>query len=172
MPTNDDLHCAVFSMPRERYLAERRSMMSPDGFLALIAGTAPSLDLRNAAVAERPVGFAGEHGYFRRSHGPGWALVGDAGYFKDPVTAHGITDALRDAQLLSIAILERTDAALARYQAARDAISAELFAITDEIAAFDWSLAEVKELHVRLNAALKREQAWMAEAFADRAAAA
>jgi hypothetical protein len=88
------------------------------------------------------------------------------------VTAHGITDALRDAQLLSIAILEGTDAALARYQAARDAISAELFAITDEIAAFDWSLAEVKELHVRLNAALKREQAWMAEAFADRAVAA
>ena len=33
--------------------------------------------------------------------GPGWALVGDAGYFKDPITTHGITDALRDAELLA-----------------------------------------------------------------------
>ena len=33
--------------------------------------------------------------YFRRSAGPGWALAGDAGHFKDPVTAQGIRDALR-----------------------------------------------------------------------------
>jgi 2-polyprenyl-6-methoxyphenol hydroxylase-like FAD-dependent oxidoreductase len=33
--------------------------------------------------------------YFRRSTGPGWALAGDAGHFKDPVTAQGIRDALR-----------------------------------------------------------------------------
>ena len=38
--------------------------------------------------------------------GPGWALVGDAGYFKDPITTHGITDALRDAELLADAILD------------------------------------------------------------------
>jgi hypothetical protein len=37
----------------------------------------------------------------RRATGPGWALVGDAGYFKDPLTAHGITDALRDAEFLT-----------------------------------------------------------------------
>ena len=35
----------------------------------------------------------------RKAFGGGWALVGDARYFKDPVTAHGITDALRDAEL-------------------------------------------------------------------------
>ncbi|HYI36668.1 MAG TPA: NAD(P)/FAD-dependent oxidoreductase [Thermoleophilaceae bacterium] len=38
--------------------------------------------------------------YFRRSHGPGWALAGDAGHFKDPVTAQGIRDALRFGRLL------------------------------------------------------------------------
>ena len=172
MPTNASLHCAIVSMPRRRYLAARRGATSSEGLVALAAEAAPELDLRQARLAERPLGFAGEHGYVRQSHGPGWALVGDASYFKDPVTAHGITDALRDAALLSIAILAGTDAALARYQAKRDAMSAELFSITDEIAAFDWTLPEVRELHLRLNAALKREQAWMAEAFDNRAAAA
>ena len=44
-------------------------------------------------------------GYLRRSWGNGWALVGDAGYFKDPITTHGMTDALRDAELLANAVL-------------------------------------------------------------------
>lgn len=57
-------------------------------------------------------------GFFRRAWGPGWALVGDAGYFKDPLTAHGITDALRDAELLARAILAGGDEALASYQTA------------------------------------------------------
>src|SRR3954452_21676632 len=38
--------------------------------------------------------------YFRRSSGPGWALAGDAGHFKDPVTAQGIRDALRFGRVL------------------------------------------------------------------------
>ncbi|HXM54343.1 MAG TPA: NAD(P)/FAD-dependent oxidoreductase [Candidatus Dormibacteraeota bacterium] len=42
--------------------------------------------------------------FFRRSQGPGWALVGDAGYHRDPILAQGITDAFRDAELLSAAI--------------------------------------------------------------------
>ena len=41
------------------------------------------------------------------ARGPGWALVGDAGSFKDPLTAHGITDALRDAELLARAARRR-----------------------------------------------------------------
>src|SRR5919202_7096005 len=50
--------------------------------------------------------FPGTPGYIRSCGGPGWALVGDAGYYKDPITAHGITDALRDAELLARAILD------------------------------------------------------------------
>lgn len=42
--------------------------------------------------------------YFRRSAGPGWALVGDAGHFKDPVTAQGIRDAVRFGRLLGEAV--------------------------------------------------------------------
>jgi flavin-dependent dehydrogenase len=174
MPTNGGLHCAVVSMPRDRFMSDRRTATSPDGLRALLSESAPELagEFARVRLAERPVGFAGEHGYIRRSHGPGWALVGDAAYFKDPVTAHGITAALRDAELLANAILQGNDAALARYQATRDAIAAELFAVTDEIAGFDWSLQQIKDLHTRLNTALKREQAWMALTFAGHAAAA
>ena len=37
-------------------------------------------------------GWGGIPGFVRQSSGPGWALIGDAAYFKDPITAHGITD--------------------------------------------------------------------------------
>ena len=40
----------------------------------------------------------------RRAHGPGWALVGDAGYHRDPITGHGLSDAYRDAELLADAL--------------------------------------------------------------------
>jgi len=49
-------------------------------------------------------GSAGLAGFFRRPYGFGWALVGDAGYHKNPITARGITDAFRDAELLAGAI--------------------------------------------------------------------
>lgn len=47
--------------------------------------------------------------YFRHSHGPGWALAGDAGHFKDPVTAQGIRDALRFGRLLGESVAPHLD---------------------------------------------------------------
>jgi len=87
----------------------------------------------------------------RRSWGPGWALVGDAGYFKDPLTAHGLTDALRDAELLArgiTAVIGGADErdALARYQKTRDALSTALFDVTDAIAGHRWTDAEIPSL--------------------------
>ena len=63
----------------------------------------------------------------RKPWGDGWALVGDAGYFKDPLSTHGMTDALRDAELLARALAAVLDGAtesdaLAEYQATRDAL--------------------------------------------------
>ncbi|WP_354699635.1 hypothetical protein DSM112329_05356 [Paraconexibacter sp. AEG42_29] len=65
--------------------------------------------------------------YFRHSHGPGWALTGDAGHFKDPVTAQGIRDALRFGRLLGEAAAPALDdaasldLALQEWEADRDA---------------------------------------------------
>ena len=53
---------------------------------------------------EKFFGSADLPGFFRKPYGPGWALVGDAGYHKDPITAQGISDAFRDAELLAEAI--------------------------------------------------------------------
>ncbi len=73
---------------------------------ALVAGAEPDEPL---------CVFAGRQGFLRQAYGPGWALVGDAGYFKDPLTAHGITDALRDAELLANAAAAGSMAGLCRH---------------------------------------------------------
>jgi len=95
--------------------------------------------------------FAGATGFLRRAVGPGWALVGDAGYFRDPLTAHGISDALRDAELLAVALASGRDGAMEEYQEARDAAARGLMDVTDAIASLDWSMDEVKALHQALS---------------------
>jgi menaquinone-9 beta-reductase len=66
----------------------------------------PGLDvrLRDAELMTKVRAATGIESYFRRSAGPGWALAGDAGHFKDPVTAQGIRDALRFGRLLGEAV--------------------------------------------------------------------
>src|SRR5215471_7366389 len=67
------------------------------GFLQVLEASSPELhaDVERGTLIGRLRGFGGAPGYLRQCHGAGWALVGDAGYFKDPLTAHGITDAFR-----------------------------------------------------------------------------
>ena len=102
-------------------------------------------------------GFGGQVGRFTRSQGPGWALVGDAAYFKDPLTAHGITDALLHAELLADAIGAGVDAALSRYEATRTALATPVFDATEAIAGFAWSFDELRGLHTRLARAMADE---------------
>ncbi|HJQ44414.1 MAG TPA: FAD-dependent monooxygenase, partial [Jatrophihabitantaceae bacterium] len=82
----------------------------------------------------------GIESYFRRSSGPGWALVGDAGHFKDPVTAQGIRDALRYGRQLGEAAHERLDdapaldAAVTRWERDRERDCLEVYQWTNELA--------------------------------------
>ena len=99
IPTNDGLACVFAATSAERLRRELGG--GADAALRRILaqaapGLAERLDQRGAAGPPRV--FPGLTGYLRDAAGPGWALVGDAGYFKDPITAHGITDALRDAR--------------------------------------------------------------------------
>jgi flavin-dependent dehydrogenase len=98
--------------------------------------------------------------------------VGDAAYFKDPITAHGITDALRDAELLADALAAGTERALARYREIRDGESMALFELSDQIASFEWSLPALETMHVALSDEMKREVAAMNERHATQALAA
>lgn len=163
IPTNGGRHVVFVGVPVPRFrgLAPNHRTAA---LHAILAEVHPGLAAEVAAARQvsRPVAFAGEPGYLRQPWGPGWALVGDAGYFKDPITAHGITDALRDAELLAGAVLAGTESALAGYARTRDELSRPLFAATDALAACDWSLDEAQALHRDLNRAMKAEQDWLA----------
>ncbi|WP_236796143.1 NAD(P)/FAD-dependent oxidoreductase [Amycolatopsis sp. GM8] len=83
-------------------------------------------------VARQPENF------YRVSHGEGWALVGDAGYHKDPFTGLGISDAFSYADLLAERAHEGLSGArplteaLAEYQAQRDKSSKGMYRFTCE----------------------------------------
>ena len=81
--------------------------------------------------------------FFCKPFGPGWALVGDAGYLKDPVTAQGILDAFRDAERCALAVDEALsgrrpfDAAMSDYQRDRDAAALPMYDFTYMLAALE-----------------------------------
>jgi flavin-dependent dehydrogenase len=58
--------------------------------------------------------------FYRRPVGPGFALIGDAGHFKDFVTGHGMTDAFLDAERMAAAVLDGRDEAYRLYWHLRD----------------------------------------------------
>jgi 2-polyprenyl-6-methoxyphenol hydroxylase-like FAD-dependent oxidoreductase len=162
IPTNAG-HCVFAAVPAPQFLSAFRGDVRR-GFLEVLEANCPGL---RACVERGPLigrlrGFGGAPGFLRECHGPGWALVGDAGYFKDPLTAHGITDAFRDADLLSRAIVDGSTRALEAYQSERDALSLPLLRITDAIAGFSWDLDEVKALHVQLSAVMNAEANYIA----------
>ena len=106
IPTNDGATCVFVAIPAARMRAEIRGDAAST-YRRLIGEASPAIDtlLHTARRAEPVRGFGGHPGFIKRSTGDGWALVGDAGYLKDPLTAHGITDALRDAELLARALI-------------------------------------------------------------------
>ena len=89
--------------------------------------------------------------FFRRPFGPGWALVGDAGYTKDPVTAQGISNAFQSAEWCAAAIDEalsggRTyDDAMHDYQSHRDA-ALPLYEFTTQLATLEPPPPEMQQL--------------------------
>jgi flavin-dependent dehydrogenase len=157
IPTNSG-HCVFAAVPAAQFHQTFRGDVMC-GFLQVLASNCPELraDVDRATQIHRLRGFAGAPSHLRQCHGEGWALVGDAGYFKDPLTAHGITDAFRDAQLLSRAIVDGGTHALEAYQRERDALSLPFMRVTDLIASFSWDLDEVKQLHAELSAVMKTE---------------
>jgi flavin-dependent dehydrogenase len=157
VPTNAGT-CVFAAVPAQRFSATFRGDVER-GFLQVLEASSPQLraDVERSTPIGRLRGFPGGPGYLRQCHGAGWALAGDAGYFKDPLTAHGITDALRDAELLSRAIIAGGTPAFAAYQRERDALSRPFLRITDAIASFSWDLDEVKQLHADLSAVMKAE---------------
>jgi flavin-dependent dehydrogenase len=127
-PTNDSLHAIFVAWPAAEFHSVRRDI---GGSFMQVLRHVP--ELAESAEAgrreERFYGTADVPNFYRKPFGAGWALVGDAGCHKDPYLALGMRDTLRDAELLSDAAHEGLsgsqpmDAALAGYEAARNAAS-------------------------------------------------
>jgi 2-polyprenyl-6-methoxyphenol hydroxylase-like FAD-dependent oxidoreductase len=90
--------------------------------------------------------------FFRKPYGPGWALVGDAGYIKDPITAQGINDAFRDAERCAVALDEGLtgarsfDEAMGDYQRARDTKVLPMYEFTCQLATLEPPPPEMQQL--------------------------
>jgi flavin-dependent dehydrogenase len=109
LPTNDDATLVAAYFPRADF--DRVRSDAPSAYREAIRRTAPDLAarLRNAEQVEKLYGTAEQHNFFRRAAGAGWALVGDAAHHKDSITAHGISDAFMQADLLAEMIAARLD---------------------------------------------------------------
>jgi flavin-dependent dehydrogenase len=103
MPTNDGLTCIGVAWPAREWEAYKAHFET--NYLDTI-DRAPTLGtrVRSGRREERFFGTATLPNFYRKPYGPGWALVGDAGFHKDPTTASGISDAFRDAELVARAI--------------------------------------------------------------------
>lgn len=165
IPTNDGQTTVFVGIMPGRMKEARAAAHADQVFDDLLRSVSPSIADRVAA-ARRPTrlrGFAGERGYLRQVWGPGWALVGDAGGFEDPLSTHGITDALRDAELLARAVAQvhagavSEPAALAGYQRARDRMAGRLFSVIDTIGSYAWTMPELRPLLLEATSAMSEQ---------------
>jgi flavin-dependent dehydrogenase len=151
VPTHDDLTVVVVGWPMAEFATNRRDI---EGSYMRSLDLAPDFAerVRAAARETRFVGTGDQPNFFRKPYGPGWALVGDAGYHKDPCTAHGITDAFRDAELLADALDDgfagrrAITAAMASYQETRDAVALPLYELTCDFAKIEPPPPEMQQL--------------------------
>lgn len=140
-PTNDDQTCVAVEWQNHRF-HEVRSDIEGSFFAALAKSPALGERVRAGSREERFSGTGDLPNFFRKPYGHGWALVGDAGYHKDPVTGTGITDAFRDAEFLVDAIdaglsgCEPIDEALAGYERQRNKAAFPMYEVTCRIAEF------------------------------------
>lgn len=155
IPTSDDAVCIFTGMTQQAFTEAKSDVVGVHGRnahrLDPVLGSAVDQATPISAIRS----FPGTPGQFRKPFGPGWALVGDAGYFKDPYAGHGISDAFRDAELLTTAILTGD---FATYEARRDELSMPLFHALERIASYQWNLGELPALHLALSKAMRAEE--------------
>jgi flavin-dependent dehydrogenase len=156
-PSNDDLTLVGVGWEHAQFPRVRADIEG--SFMAAIDAV-PSLAERvhSGRREERFRGTADLPMFLRRPHGPGWALVGDAGCRVDPITGQGLTDAFRDAALLTDAIIAGLSGdspiaeALAEYQRRRDAAVLPVYRYTAERARLQAPDARQRQLLAAISA--------------------
>jgi 2-polyprenyl-6-methoxyphenol hydroxylase-like FAD-dependent oxidoreductase len=149
-PTHDDLTLVIGGWPFAEFDANKKDI---EGNYLKMLEMAPAFAERVRA-ATREARFVGTAvpNFFRKPYGPGWALVGDAGYNKDFITAQGMHDAFRDAELCATALDETFtgarsfDAAMGEYQTSRDRHVLPMYEFTCELATLEPPPPELQRL--------------------------
>jgi 2-polyprenyl-6-methoxyphenol hydroxylase-like FAD-dependent oxidoreductase len=150
-PTHDGLYILTVNWPAASFREIRSDI---EGHVRRALAHAPECAARvNGGKREdRWYGTAGVPTYFRKPYGKGWALVGDAGYNRDPITAQGMSDAFIDAERLVEAIDRgfggRADLgeALGQYESSRNARVRPMCEFTYEIAGLEAPAPAMQQL--------------------------
>jgi flavin-dependent dehydrogenase len=150
-PTNDGRTLVIIYWPIAAFREVRTDV---EGHFLAALDLVPDLAERARAGrrAERFRGTADLPNFYRKPYGPGWALVGDAGYHKDPITAQGISDAFRDAELLAEAVddgfagRQPLEDALDAYERARNAATRPIYDLTCQFASLQPPPPDMQQL--------------------------
>lgn len=140
LPTHDDLTVVVAAWPTAQFEANKADLES--AYLGSFETDHDFAARIHGAKRESRIAGTRMENFYRQSFGPGWALVGDAGYHKDACTAQGITDAFHDAESLAASLDEvfsgrsSFDESLTAHQAARDERTLPMYGFTCEFATF------------------------------------
>jgi 2-polyprenyl-6-methoxyphenol hydroxylase-like FAD-dependent oxidoreductase len=153
IPTNDGQACVFVAGSAPVIAAQARRSRADAVASRLLQTFDDPLPGLVTALPEGPVRFFhGKSALLRRASGPGWALVGDSGWWKDPLSTHGITDALRDAELLARAVVDGAGSeralllAMRRYEAQRNRSARAMHPVVDRLASHQWDLPEAHRL--------------------------
>jgi 2-polyprenyl-6-methoxyphenol hydroxylase-like FAD-dependent oxidoreductase len=148
--THDDLTVVIAGWPYAEFEANKKDV---EGNYERTLELAPDFAQRlRAAKREGRFAGTGVPNFFRKPYGDGWALVGDAGYNKDPITAQGITDAFHDAERCAAALHDtftgaRTfEQAMDDYQRTRDQHALPMYDFTCQLASLEPPPPELQQL--------------------------
>ena len=124
-------------------------------------------EVLGARREERFYGIGHVPGYYRKPYGDGWALVGDAGYHKDPVLAQGISDGLRDSGLLAQAVRDviggtaTWESAMSQYEAARNEAVEEIYELNAAYASLEPPAPDVQRILAALPGNAEQTNRWL-----------
>jgi len=149
-PTHDGLTLTVGGWPYSEFEANKKDVERH--FLKMFELVPEFAERVRGARREAPIAGAAVLNYFRKPFGPGWMLIGDAGYNRDPITAQGISDAFRDAERCAAALdasfsgVRLLDEAMSAYQRDRDENVVSMYEFTCQLATLEPPPAHMQQL--------------------------
>jgi flavin-dependent dehydrogenase len=149
-PTHDDLTMVIVGWPYAEFAENKKDIEG--NYLKTIELVPTFADRLRGARREARFAGAAVPNYFCKPYGPGWVLVGDAGYNRDFITGQGIMDAFLDAELCAAAIdiafsgTRPFEDAMNEYQSMRDARVKAMYEFTCQLATLEPPPPEMQQL--------------------------